>query len=88
MGAIDFYVDKFIELGLQQGKDFYVSCAEVSTVDWLKSAALREVKPNCSLGMVIWDGYKHNLDNSLEVVIWEDQEELPTKVPQAFPTCI
>ena len=84
IGSIDFYLEKLTQLGLEQELDFHVPVADGRLVGWLKSAPIREVKKDGSLGLVIWDGYQHVDDCSSEVIVWED-EDFPAKTRQAFP---
>jgi len=84
MGSIDSSVERLTQLGLKQEVDFYIPTADGRLVEWLKSAPIREVKKDGSLGLVIWDGYQHVDDWSPEVVVWEDKD-FPAKTRQAFP---
>jgi len=84
MGPIDFYLQKLDQLGLKQELDFHVPGSDGRLVGWLRFASIREVKNDGSFGLVVWDGYQHVDDTSVEVVVWED-EDFPAKTRQAFP---
>jgi hypothetical protein len=90
MGGTDYDIENLKHLGLEahdgnEWSDYYAPHLAKLPASWLMNAPIRELRPDGTHGPVIWQGFRHILDSTTYVAVWED-EDYPAKQREPFPS--